>query len=104
MGNTFNEENRTDMLWAVRFECPSGVLFIFNCCRHWATLVIRAGDGTGHFIFSKEGVTQGDPITMVAYELGILPLIHELRQTHPGVTQPWYADDAGAGGTFGGIW
>ena len=23
---------------------------------------------------------------------------------HPGVTQLWYAGDAGVGGTFGGIW
>ena len=25
-----NEENRTDMLWAVRFEWPIGMLFTFN--------------------------------------------------------------------------
>ena len=28
--NTFNEENRTAMLWAVRFKSPSGVRFAFN--------------------------------------------------------------------------
>ena len=28
------------------------------------------------------------------------PQIQELRESHPRVTQPWYADDAGAGGTF----
>ena len=37
--NTFNEENRTAMLWAVRNEWPSGAQFNFNCYRHWATLV-----------------------------------------------------------------
>ena len=63
------------MLWAVRHEWPSGEQFEFNCYRHWATLVIRAGDGTGHFLYSKEGVTQGDTLTMVAYGMGILPLI-----------------------------
>ena len=40
---------------------------------------------------------------MVAYGLEILPLIRKLWKAHPRVTQPWYADDAGAGGTFGGI-
>ena len=28
--NTFNEENRTTMLCAVRHKCPSGVRFAFN--------------------------------------------------------------------------
>ena len=66
-------------------------------------LVIRAGCGTVQFIFSKKGVTQGDPLAMVAYGLGILLLIYELRQAHPRITHNWYADDAGAGGTSEGI-
>ena len=37
---------------------------------------------------------------MIAYGIGVLPLIRELREAHPRVTQPWYADDAGVGGTF----
>ena len=49
---------------------------------------------------SKEGVTQGDPLAMIAYGIGVLPLIRKLRESHPCVTQPWYDDDAGAGGTF----
>ena len=65
--------------------------------------MIRAGGGTGHLLFNKEGVTQGDPLAMVDYGLGILPLIHELWQSHPSVIQPWYADDAGAGSAFEGI-
>ena len=28
--NTFNEENRTAMLWAVWHECPSVAQFTFN--------------------------------------------------------------------------
>ena len=63
------------MLWAVRHEWPSGALFALKLYRHWATLVIRVGDITGHFLYSKEGVTQGDTLTMVAYGMGILPLI-----------------------------
>ena len=37
---------------------------------------------------------------MIAYGIGVLPLIQELRDTHPCVTQPWYADDVGSGGNF----
>ena len=89
------------MLWAVRHEWPSGTQFTFNCYRHLATLVVRdIGDGSGHFLHSKKGVTQGDPLAMIAYGIGFLPLIWELREAHPCVTQPWYSDDAGAGGAF----
>ena len=49
---------------------------------------------------SKEGVTQGDPLAMIAYGIGVPFLIRELRNDNPWVTQPWYADDAGEGGTF----
>ena len=37
---------------------------------------------------------------MIVYGIGVLPLIRELWGAHPCVTQPWYADDAGAGGKF----
>ena len=77
------------MLWAVRHEWPSGAHFAFNCYRHWATLVIRAGNGTGHLLHRKEGVTQGDPLAMIIYGLGILPLICDLPSAHHRVTQPW---------------
>ena len=70
--NAFNEEKWTAMLWAVRHKWPSGAQFTFNCYRQWATLVVREiGDGSGHLLHSKEGVTQGDPLDMIAY--GIVP-------------------------------
>ena len=91
------------MLWAVRHEWPSGTQFTFNCYCHWATLVVmNTANGSGHFLHSKEGVTQRDPLTMITYGIGVLPLIRDLRRAHPCVTQPWYADDTGAGG--GSLW
>ena len=99
--NAFNEENRTAMLWAAQNEWPSGAQFTFNCYHHWATLVVRyIGYGSGHFLHRKEGVTHGDPLAMIAYGIGVLPLIRELREAHPRITQPWYTDDAGSGGAF----
>ena len=89
--------------------CPErvaqkGAQFTFNCYRHWATLVVwDTGDGSCHVLYSKEGMTQGDPLAMIACVIGVLPLIRELRGAHPRVTQPWYADDAGAGGKFPNI-
>ena len=43
---------------------------------------------------------QGDPLYMVAYGIGVLPLTKHLIMAYPGITQPWYDDDAGALGTF----
>ena len=40
---------------------------------------------------------------MIAYGIKVLPLIRVLRTDHPQVSQPWYADDAGAGGKFGAV-
>ena len=97
--NLFNEDNQTAMLWAVRNEWPGGTQFTFNYYRHWATLVVRdTADGSGQFLHSKEGVNQGGPLAMIAYGIGVLPLIRDIRRANPRVTQPWYSDDAGAGG------
>ena len=99
--NAFNEENQTSMIWDVRHEWPSGAQFTINCYCHWRTIVVRyTGDGPGQFLHSKEGVTQGDPLAMIAYGTGVLPLIRELGNAHPRVTQSWYAEDVAAGGTF----
>ena len=99
--NAFNEDNRTAMLWAVRHEWPGGAQFTCNCYRHWATLVLRdTVNGSDHFLHSKEGVTQGDPFAMIAYGIGVLSLIRDLRRAHPHVTQPWYSDEMVAGGKF----
>ena len=56
--------------------------------------------GSFHFLNIKEGVTQRYPLTRIAYGIGILLIISKLRAVHPHVTQPWYADYAGAEGFF----
>ena len=67
-------------------------------------MVVRdTGNELGYFLNSKKGVTQRDPLSMIAYGIGILPLIRELLDAHPRVTQPWYADGAGAWEKFGYI-
>ena len=50
-------------------------------------------DGTT--LFSQEGTTQGDPLSMYMYTIGILPLIQQLKQN---IKQVRYADDATATG------
>ena len=99
--NAFNKENRTAMLLSVWHEWTGGAQFTFNCYRHWATLVVRdTVDLSGRFLYNKEGVTQREPLNMIAYGRGFLPLIRDLRRAHPRVKKPWYAGDTGTGGKF----
>ena len=64
-------------------------------------MVRNTEDGSDHFLHIKEGVTQGDPLDIIAYGIGVLPLIREIQDSHPCVSQPWYAGDTGEGG--GGV-
>ena len=48
-------------------------------------------------------MTQGDPLDIIPYTIGILPLIYEIRYAHPQVTQPWYYDGAGMVRTFSAL-
>ena len=60
-------------------------------------------NGTASFLHSREGVTEGDPLAMIAYGIVILPLIKYIKREIPDVKHPWYADDAGALVTFARI-
>ena len=96
----FNENNQAGMLWKVWHLWLSGAPFVFNCYRHWSLLVLWNGNGTASIIHSRDGMMQGYHIAMISYGIGILPLIKTLKRAIPDGTQPWYADDSGALGTF----
>ena len=48
-------------------------------------------------LYSKEGTTQGDPLSMAFYAIGVLPLIMQLKDLEKWV-QVWYANDASSYG------
>ena len=52
---------------------------------------------------SREDVTQGGTLAMVAYDILVLPLIIHSKVLYPDVTQCWYTDNDSALGTFDGI-
>ena len=62
-------------------------------------LVVRGSDV---FLFSQEGVTQRDPLSMFLYAAGTLPLIQSLKNPSDWI-QVWYADDASACGELSSI-
>jgi hypothetical protein len=65
---------------------------LFNTYRGFSPLIL---EGTEKILFSQEGVTQGDPLSMLLYGVATLPLIDALK-SHKEVIQNWYADDASA--------
>jgi hypothetical protein len=67
-----------------------------NCYSFHSLLIVHNPGGMPTFMFSKEGVTQGDPIAMFCYGIGILLMIRQLKVLYPALKQPWYADDAEA--------
>ena len=56
----------------------------------------------GESILSEEGTTQGDPLAMCMYALGMMPLIRSADAT--GALQSWYADDSSAAGRLRRLW
>ena len=49
-------------------------------------------------ILSREGVIQGDSLSMVLYGITLVPLAEELRAADPGLLSPFYVDDAAFNG------
>jgi hypothetical protein len=101
--NGFNELGRRAMLFTVRHRWAPGARFAFNCYRHSAMLILRRKGRPGYTLLSEEGVTQGDPLSMLLYGLALVPLAETLRAAFPDVLQAWYADDSVLQGKTSGI-
>ena len=87
--NAFNASNRIACLWTARHRWLSGTRLSFNCYRHQVLLLVCANDGyTGHWLWSREGVTQDNPLAMILYGLGMLLLTLHLKVAVPTVLQP----------------
>ena len=76
--NGFNELSCLAMLCTVQHRWSAGARFAFNYYRHWAQILFRQTGEPSLTILSREGVTQGDPISMVLYGITLDPLAKEV--------------------------
>ena len=73
--NAFNTLNRMAALHNIRVLCPAFATILINTYRVPVNLLV-AGGGS---LVRKEGTTQGDPLAMGMYALGIQPLLNRLE-------------------------
>eukprot|EP00731_Ephydatia_muelleri_P030106 Em0021g629a len=97
--NAFNMINRTTALWNARVLWPRCSRFLFNTYRGYSMLILK---DTKECIYSKEGVTQGDLLSMFFYAVAVLPLIRSLA-SNSNFVQCWYADDSACVGKLSQI-
>ena len=90
---TMYYSNREVALRNILHLCPSLGRVLINTYRDGAQLYID-----GESIASAEGTTQGDPLAMAMYALGVKPLI-ETMSTVNEARQVWFADDCTTSGS-----
>ena len=69
--NAFNSINRAVTMHNIKVLCPEFATYVINCYVRPARLFITGGKE----LASDEGTTQGDPVAMGMYAIGILPLL-----------------------------
>ena len=91
--NAFNSINRKVLLHNMPYLCPVLATYVSNCYKVPSRLFVQGGLE----ISSTEGTTQGDPMSMPSYAIGILPLMDAINNVEP-VQQAAFADDLGGAG------
>ena len=89
--NAFNNLNRQVALRNIQYLCPAIAPVLINCYRDESSLFVG-----GEVLFSREGTTQGDPLSMTMFALAVVPLIEKISTE--STTQAWFADDSACGG------
>ena len=72
--NAFNNINREALIHNIKHVCPEIATYVTNCYSSPARLFVIGGLE----IKSQEGTTQGDPLGMAIYALGVTPMLNIL--------------------------
>ena len=93
--NAFNSLNRDALLHNIPYLCPPMSTYVRNCYKKPARLFIAGGKK----LSSAEGTTQGCPLAMPSYAVGIIPFLSIIKPaTEPEkMKHVAYADDLGGG-------
>ena len=83
--NRFNKLLHKAMLWTVRNLWPARARFAAVCYRHQATLVLRRPGGNTKFLLLREGVAQGELVSMILYGITLVPLAKRVRVQAPHI-------------------
>ena len=97
--NAFNSVDHVAALWNARVLWRQCSRFLFNSYHGYARLFIQRSD---HFLLSKEGMMQGDPLSMMLYAVPVLLLIRSLEDSCEWV-QNWYAGDSSCVGELSSV-
>ena len=86
--NAFYSINKMSALHNIKHLCPSLATILIICYRSTSQLFID-----GDTIYSQEGTTRGDPLSMPMYAVATVPLIKKLTTS---MKQMWYTDNTAA--------
>ena len=90
--NAFNTLNRKVLLHNIQYICPPMTKYVRNCYTIPSRLFVTGGSE----ISSSEGTTQGDPLAMPVYAIGIIPLLAAINPNPcSSIKHVAYADDLG---------
>ena len=87
--NAFNSINRNAFLHNINILCPTFAKYAGNCYRIPSRLFVIGG----YELISSEGTTQGDPLGMAIYAIGLTPLLEMMMEIVINIKSAVFADD-----------